>query len=257
MFNLLGNAVKFTPHGRITARLSVTAAGEGDRHVSLEVEDTGIGMSAEAQDHLFERFSQAEGNTARRYGGTGLGLSITQALVRMMGGEITFSSVVGEGSTFRMAFDAPAAAAIGLEPVDGGLLDGVNILLVEDNPTNRLVARTMLSRLGANVDEAEDGLAGLKAARYGAHDLILMDIQMPHMDGIEATRAIRGLSGPAAQVPIIALTANVMVHQRAEYLAAGMNGMVAKPILPGDLLSEIAQVFARGEAARSVDDQVA
>jgi PAS domain S-box-containing protein len=257
MFNLLGNAVKFTARGRITARLAVAASGGGRRRVALEVEDTGIGMSAEAQSHLFERFRQAEGNTARRFGGTGLGLSITQALTRMMGGEITFSSVEGEGSTFRMAFEAPAAAAAGAAPAEAGVLDGVRILLAEDNPTNRLVARTMLTRLGAGVDEAEDGLAALEAARLGAYDLILMDVQMPHMDGVEATRAIRALAGPAARVPIIALTANVMVHQRAEYIAAGMNGVVAKPISPGAMLSEIAQVIAQGEAARSLDDQAA
>ncbi len=249
MFNLVGNAVKFTSRGQVVARLAVTAGGEGRRHVALEVEDTGIGMSPEAQAHLFERFRQAEGNTARRFGGTGLGLSITQALARMMGGDITFSSVEGEGSTFRMAFDAPAAAAVILEPVEEGLLEGVNILLVEDNPTNRLVARTMLTRLGARVEEAEDGLAGVEAARRGGHDLILMDVQMPHMDGVEATRAIRGLADAVAFVPIIGLTANVMVHQRAEYLAAGMNGVVAKPISPAALVAEIARVIAAaGEA---------
>ena len=244
MFNLLGNAVKFTSHGHVVARLAVTAGGEGRRQVSLEVEDTGIGMSSEAQSHLFERFRQAEGDTARRFGGTGLGLSITQALTRMMGGDITFSSVEGEGSTFRMAFDAAAAAPAGPAPVEDGLLDGVNILLVEDNPTNRLVARTMLTRLGATVDEAEDGLAGLEAARRGGHDLILMDVQMPRMDGIQATRAIRGLADAVAKVPIIGLTANVMIHQRAEYLAAGMNGVVAKPISPAALMTEIARVLA-------------
>nr|MEA2797022.1 hypothetical protein [Phenylobacterium sp.] len=250
MFNLLGNAVKFTAHGHITARLAVIAAGEGRRHVSLEVEDTGIGMSPEAQAHLFERFRQAEGNTARRFGGTGLGLSITQALTRMMGGDITFTSVEGEGSTFRMAFDAAASAPASPAPVEEGLLDGVNILLVEDNPTNRLVARTMLTRLGATVDEAEDGLVGLEAARRGGHDLILMDVQMPRMDGIQATRAIRGLADAVARIPIIGLTANVMVHQRAEYLAAGMNGVVAKPISPAALLTEIARVLAAEDATQ-------
>jgi CheY-like chemotaxis protein len=244
MFNLLGNAVKFTAHGHVTARLVVTAGGDGRRHVSLEVEDTGIGMSPEAQAHLFERFRQAEGDTARRFGGTGLGLSITQALTRMLGGDITFSSVEGQGSTFHMAFDAAAAAPASPAPVEEGMLDGVNILLVEDNPTNRLVARTMLTRLGATIDEAEDGLAGLEAACRGGHDLILMDVQMPRMDGIQATRAIRGLVDAVAQVPIIGLTANVMVHQRAEYLAAGMNGVVAKPISPGALMTEIARVLA-------------
>ena len=253
MFNLIGNAVKFTDAGRVTARLAVEPAEDGGRRVTLEVEDTGIGMTDEAQAHLFERFRQAEGDTARRFGGTGLGLSITQALARLMSGEIRFSSVEGEGSNFCLTFHAPVAQAPGLEPAPEGLLDGIAILLVEDNATNRLVARTLLTRLGASVEEAEDGVAGLAAARGGRHDLILMDIQMPHMDGVTATRAIRGLVGPAAGVPILGLTANVMVHQCAEYLAAGMDGVVAKPISPAALLGEIARVIdARtedGEAA--------
>ncbi|TAJ70687.1 MAG: response regulator [Phenylobacterium sp.] len=244
MFNLVGNAVKFTPAGHVAARLLVTpAASAGRREVRLEVEDTGIGMTPEAQDRLFERFHQAESDTARRFGGAGLGLSISRALAQMMGGRIDVASVAGEGSTFRFEFQAPAAQAVGLQAVETGLLEGVRILLVEDNPTNRLVARTMLGRLGAEVAEAEDGVAGLTAARSGVFDLILMDIQMPHMGGVEASRAIRGLKGPAGQVPIVALTANAMVHQRAEYAAAGMNGMVAKPIAAGALLAEIARLL--------------
>jgi len=206
-------------------------------------------MNAEAQRHLFERFRQGEADTVRRFGGTGLGLSITRAMVTMMGGEITFSSAEGEGSTFRMVFDAPAARPVVAEVVEDGLLDGLKILLVEDNPTNRLMARTLLTRLGATVDEAEDGLLGLEAARNGAHDLILMDVQMPHMDGVEATRAIRGLPSAVARTPIIGLTANVMVHQRAQYLAAGMNGVVGKPISPTALLAEIARLIGEGDAA--------
>ena len=247
IFNLVGNAVKFTAEGHICIRLALGPAGDGRRYVRLEVEDTGIGMTAKAQRHLFERFRQAEGDAARRFGGTGLGLSITQALVRMMGGEISFVSAEGEGSTFQMVFDAPSAEALIVQPVEEGLLEGVSILLVEDNPTNRLMARTMLSRLGADVEEAEDGLLGLEAARRGAHDLILMDVQMPRMDGVEATRAIRGLASAVAQTPIIGLTANVMVHQRAEYLAAGMNGVIAKPISPAALLAEIARVIAQAD----------
>ncbi|MGZ3378385.1 MAG: ATP-binding protein [Phenylobacterium sp.] len=257
MFNLLGNAVKFTARGHVTARLAVGPAGDARRYVRLEVEDTGIGISPEAQTYLFERFRQAEGDKVRRFGGTGLGLSITQALVRMMGGEITFASAEGEGSTFHMVFDAPAAEAVVAQPSATGLLEGVNILLVEDNRTNRLVARTMLTRLGANVDEAEDGIAGLEAARLGVHDPILMDIQMPRMDGLAATRAIRALPDAPAQVPIIGLTANVMVHQRDEYRAAGMNGVVAKPISPATLLSEIARVIGEAaEASPNADAQV-
>jgi len=249
MFNLLGNAVKFTVEGHVTARLDVSTLPDARRHVRLEIEDTGIGMTPAAQGHLFERFRQADSATTRRFGGTGLGLSITRALAHMMGGKIGFSSIEDKGSTFWLAFNAPAAETIVAPPVGEGMLDGVNILLVEDNATNRLVARTMLMRLGANVEEAEDGVIGLAAARRGAYDLILMDIQMPHMDGVEATRAIRGLPDLASQVPIIGLTANVMAHQSALYRAAGMNGVVAKPISPTALLGEIALVMAAEETS--------
>jgi CheY-like chemotaxis protein len=250
IFNLVGNAVKFTIEGGVVARLAVSAGDDHcQRHVTLDVEDTGIGISAAAQQRLFERFRQAEGDTARRFGGTGLGLAISQGLARSMGGEITCSSVEGEGSTFRLAFDAPAAEPLRAVPSPEGLLDGVSILLVEDNPTNRLVARTILTRLGASVEEAEDGVAGVKAASAGGHDLVLMDVQMPHMNGIEATRAIRGLASSVSQVPIIGLTANVMVHQRAEYMSAGMNGVVAKPLSPAALLTEIARLLGQGKLA--------
>ena len=245
MFNLIGNAVKFTLKGHVAARLVVGPVGEADRrHVTLEVEDTGIGMSADAQTRLFERFRQAESDTARRFGGTGLGLAISLGIARAMGGEIVCSSAEGEGSTFRLEVDAPdAAPVVDAVSSEDGPLEGINILLVEDNPTNRLVARTMLTRLGANVEEAEDGLEGVEAARTGVHDLILMDVQMPHMNGVDATRAIRDLAGPASQVPIIALTANVMAHQRTEYLAAGMDGVVAKPISPAALITEITRLM--------------
>jgi PAS domain S-box-containing protein len=247
IFNLVGNAIKFTARGHVTARLTIAPAAGGKRRLRLEVQDTGIGISTANQAHLFERFRQAEGSTARRFGGTGLGLSITRALVRMMGGEMGFESREDEGSTFWITASAPAAEAACIEADLGGVLEGLRVLLVEDNPTNRLVARTMLTRLGASVDEAEDGVMGLKAARSGAFDLILMDIQMPHMDGIEATRGIRGLDGPASRVPILGLTANVMVHQRATYIAAGMNGVVAKPISAALLLGEIARLMSEDE----------
>ena len=248
MFNLIGNAVKFTADGHVAVALTAHPAGEGRARIHVKVEDTGIGMSPSVQERLFERFHQAEGSTARRFGGTGLGLSITQALVRMMGGRIGFASEAGKGSTFWFEFDAALARPASAQPVEDGLLDGVRILLVEDNRTNRIVARTMLDRLGAVVEEAEDGVAGVEAARRGVYDLILMDIQMPHMSGLEAARAIRGLHGPQSAVPIIALTANAMLHQRSEYLAAGMNGVVAKPISADALLGEIMRLVADDDA---------
>jgi PAS domain S-box-containing protein len=254
LLNLVGNGVKFTVQGQVTARLSVAAAASGRRLVRLEIEDTGIGMSPAAQSLLFEQFRQAENGVTRRFGGAGLGLSLTRALAQLMGGEVGFTSLEGQGSTFWLAFEAPAARAAAATPAEPGVLEGVNILLVEDNPTNRLVARTLLMRLGAAVEDAEDGLAGLEAARRGAHDLILMDIQMPNMDGVEAARAIRALPGAPAQVPILALTANVMPYQKAEYLAAGMNGVVAKPISPAALLSEIARLTEESAEAGPAAD---
>ena len=252
IFNLLGNAIKFTHEGQVAARLNVIPAADGQRHARLEIEDTGVGIAPDAQAFLFERFRQAESSTARRFGGSGLGLSITRALAQMMGGDISFISTQGHGSTFWLDFDAPAAAPVAALSMDDSLLDGVRILLVEDNPTNRLVARTLLTRLGAEVDEAEDGLIGLNMARDGAYDLILMDVQMPNTDGVEATRAIRSLPGIVAQTPIIGLTANVMTHQQRAYLAAGMNGLVAKPVAIGALIGEIARLRGEDDTAIAV-----
>ena len=247
MFNLLGNAIKFTAQGEVVARLEMSPAPDGRQRVRLEVRDTGIGIAPHVQAHLFERFRQAEGSTARRYGGSGLGLSITRALVDMMGGEIGVDSAVGRGSTFWIDFTAPAAEPVATLAHEDGVLQGVRVLLVEDNPTNRLVARTMLTRLGAEVEEAEDGVVGVAAAGAGAFDLILMDVQMPRLDGVGATRAIRALDGPAGQAPIIGLTANVMTHQQTAYRAAGMNGVVAKPIAVSALLAEIGRILTETE----------
>jgi len=243
LFNLVGNAVKFTLAGSVTLRVRRLDDEDGAPRVAFDVIDTGVGIAAEAQDRLFERFQQADASTTRRFGGSGLGLAITRRLAEMMGGEVGFTSREGAGSTFVLTIAAPPAERRAADPaLADNLLDGLRILVVEDNATNRMVARRILEQLGAAIETADDGLAGVDAARHGAFDLILMDVQMPGIDGLEAARRIRALPGPAARVPIIALTANVMSHQRASYLAAGMDGVAAKPIAPAALIGEIVRL---------------
>ena len=244
LFNLIGNAVKFTSTGHVEVRLNIADADDRLR-LRFEIEDTGVGIPLPVQASLFRRFQQADGSTQRRFGGSGLGLAITRRLAELMDGEVGFVSQEDKGSTFWleiMADRAQAPAAATNEPVMA--LTGAQVLLVEDNPTNRLVATKMLEAMGVSVGTAENGAIGVEAARQGIYDLILMDVQMPVMDGVEATRRIRALDEPCADIPIIGLTANVMAHQRKSYLAAGMNGVVGKPISPAALLMEIARVLS-------------
>ena len=249
LFNLIGNAVKFTLNGGVDVRLTTQGEDETQR-LRIEVQDTGVGIPLEAQATLFERFHQGDGSTTRRFGGSGLGLAITQRLARMMGGEVGFESRLGDGSIFWAEVAAPAAEAPKAgDDVGGQLLQGARVLVVEDNATNRLIATKMLEHLGAEVETAEDGLQGVEAISRAAFDLIFMDVQMPVMDGLEATRQIRGMPEPAGRIPIIAMTANAMAHQQAAYITAGMNGAIAKPLSPSALVSEIAAVLgARAKA---------
>ena len=251
LFNLIGNAVKFTSEGKVEVRLLIRDSGPGQKRLRFEVEDTGVGIPEAAHQHLFQRFHQADGSTARRFGGSGLGLAITRSLADLMNGEVGFTSVEGKGSTFWLDVPAPAALATApAAPSDAGAapLHGLRVLVVEDNPTNRLVAGKILEGLGASVGTAADGALGVEAASAECFDLVLMDVQMPHMDGIEATRRIRALDGPEAATPIIGLTANAMAHQRAAYLEAGMDGVASKPISPADLIAEIARVLNAASA---------
>jgi PAS domain S-box-containing protein len=247
LFNLIGNAVKFTEKGHVAVRCRSPEPGL----LRFEVEDTGVGIPAEAQSRLFQRFNQADASTTRKFGGSGLGLAITRRLAEMMNGQVGFTSREGEGSTFWFEVRAEAAqAAPEAVELSDGVLEGVRVLVVEDNATNRLIATKLLENMGASVETADDGYLGVEAAARGGFDLILMDIQMPGIDGLEAARRIRALGGNAAATPIVALTANVLAHQRQSYLDAGMDGVVGKPISPGALLVEISESFARYDAAQ-------
>jgi PAS domain S-box-containing protein len=240
MFNLIGNAVKFTDEGSVTVTLSVSPSSRLDySRVRIEVQDTGIGIAEKLRPQMFGRFQQGSVGSASPANGTGLGLAISKALIDLMDGDIDFSSVEGEGSCFRMEFEAPRAQpSKAIKPLVVEM-SRLRVLLVEDNSTNRLMARTMLATLGAQVTEAENGLAGLNAVIAETFDIVLMDVQMPIMDGVSATRAIRALTEPKANIPIIGLTANAMDHQRAAYEQAGMNGIVSKPISPASLIAEV------------------
>jgi PAS domain S-box-containing protein len=245
LFNLMGNAVKFTPQGKVTARMSLRGSGEAPK-LRFEIEDTGVGIPLEARPRLFGQFQQADDSATRQFGGTGLGLAITRHLAHMMGGEVGFDSVEGRGSTFWIEIAAPAASRpLPALPPPSDRLEGLSVLVVEDNPSNRLIVSKILENLGATVALAEDGAAGVEAAGRLAPSVILMDVQMPGMGGLEATRRIRALPGVAANTPIIALTANVLEHQRQTYLDSGMDGVVGKPIAPAALLTEILRLAAR------------
>ncbi len=246
LFNLLGNAVKFTLEGGVQARLT-TAGRPGERRLRFEIQDTGVGIDQATADSLFQRFSQADGSTTRRFGGAGLGLAITRRLAILMGGDIGFSSPPEGGSLFWLEIAAPPAseAAAPAAAPDTALLAGTRVLVVEDNATNRLIASRLLQAMGAEVETADDGVQGVEAVERDGRgfDLVFMDIQMPGLDGVEATRRIRGLGGEAAATPIIAMTANALAHQRASYIAAGMTGAVAKPLSPAALVQAIAAVL--------------
>jgi signal transduction histidine kinase/AmiR/NasT family two-component response regulator len=249
LFNVIGNAVKFTQAGGVEVRLSTIGEGE-TRRLRCEIEDTGIGIPESARSRLFDRFEQADSTTTRRFGGTGLGLAISRSLARMMGGELDFTSRPGQGSTFWLEIAAPvrlAPAATAADDLTATPLEGLRILVVDDNRINCLVAVKSLEALGAEAQSVESGQAGIEAVSQSAFDLVLMDVNMPEMDGLEATRRIRALDLPCAQIPIIALTADVMSHQRLTYQKAGMDGVVPKPFSPAQLLSEIAAVASRSE----------
>jgi signal transduction histidine kinase/ActR/RegA family two-component response regulator len=259
LLNLLNNALKFTASGSIKVEVQRVLATASVDRLRFSVTDTGPGIPIEKQHRLFKQFSQTDSSVSREYGGTGLGLAISKSLIDLMGGHIGAFSTEGMGSTFWFEIDLPRAETPAKpEPVQPlpqsrAAARVARILLVEDVPFNQELAEAILVRAGHQVRIAGDGLEALKAVADEDFDLILMDVQMPRMDGITATRRIREMEAPKSQVPIIAMTANVLAEQVREFAAVGMNGHVAKPIRQPELHAAIAAVLANGRSEGEAD----
>jgi len=271
--NLLSNAVKFTDAGGIhvqvsreltpdTARGVPAPATAGRARLQFTVTDTGIGISAEAQNRLFQSFTQAESSTTRKYGGTGLGLAISKRLAELMGGSIGVKSEAGRGSTFWFTVDLPVSdrSTASLAALSGSIAPAAapprsrgHVLVAEDNPINQRVMLILLSKLGYSTDIAADGAEALRILQDRHYDVILMDIQMPVMDGFEATQAIRNLPSEAARIPIIAVTANAFSGQREKCLESGMDDYIAKPISKEVLESTLRKYLERSERVEEAE----
>jgi len=252
LVNLLGNAVKFTPQGEVHVALSALPLGDGCFEAHFAVTDTGIGIPGEELDRLFVPFEQLDGSLARQQGGTGLGLAISKRLTELMGGRIWVESTVGRGSTFHFTILGEAALAPPRNPTVPIAIDHLahshplSILLAEDHPVNRQVTVGLLEHLGYEADLASNGREVLEVLECQAYDVILMDVQMPEMDGLEVTRRIRSQFAGRAQPKIIALTAHAMPGDRERCLAAGMDGYLSKPLQVADLKSTLAAISLRG-----------
>jgi signal transduction histidine kinase/CheY-like chemotaxis protein len=257
LFNLIGNAVKFTKQGSVSVDIAYRAIDADRIEFLASVRDTGIGIRADALPTLFERFIQADSGIARQYGGSGLGLAISRELVELMGGRIEVDTAVGRGSTFRITLPLQRGHSPRLPVVDtqmeveGDMLEGLRILVAEDNEVNQVLIRAMLAQMGHSCEIACDGLEVVAKVKTGTYDLVLMDIQMPNLDGLAAARQIRALDTRAAQIPIIALTANAMVEDREAYIEAGMDDHVAKPVEAKLVARAISRVLASQRAAQA------
>ncbi len=250
LFNLVGNALKFTEAGSVTITAKATPDGEGAT-LLVSVSDTGIGIAPQTLPHLFTRFSQADDSEVRRFGGTGLGLAIAKQLIELMGGRIWAESLVGEGSTFHIKLpmalaERPAEAAPAAEPARpvAASPDALSILAVDDNAVNLLVLDQLLASMGHKVAKAASGREALEAMGREAFDLVLLDIQMPEMTGIEVLQRLRAVEGLNRHAPVVALTADVTSGGRRRYLELGFTEHASKPIQIAELMEAIGRAMA-------------
>ncbi|MDC0657759.1 ATP-binding protein [Leisingera sp. SS27] len=254
--NLVSNALKFTENGTVEVKLlELPPAPGGDRMIRITVRDTGIGIPPEAQERIFEQFAQADATTTTRFGGTGLGLAIVKNLTQAIGGTIALQSAEGQGAEFTVDFPAgnapPPVAVSRPEPVTAAF--SKRVLVADDNRVNQMVAGKMLERLGCTVITAGNGFEAVELTQSWAPDLVLMDVRMPEMDGLEATRAIRAAEQEKGltSVPVIGLSANAMSEQREEGLSAGMNDYLAKPVNKVAIAAALTRLWPDEAAASS------
>jgi CheY-like chemotaxis protein len=247
LLNIIGNAIKFTDEGRVTLRVKKSTSMERGLLI-FEVTDTGCGISKDDQGHLFQPFVQADNSATRKYGGTGLGLALSRKLARAIGGDLVLTeSNLGKGSTFTLSIEIgdtngavraqdEAASLDSSSPFRATRLDGIHVLLAEDHPEIAELISGFLSRAGATVKHVINGHQAVAAARSGSFDVILMDVQMPQLDGYAAAQTLRK---EGVQIPIVALTAHAMVEEREKCLASGCNDFLTKPVDVNRLLATV------------------
>ncbi len=251
--NLIDNAVKFTERGGVHLDVGWARATRGRLRLTFAVSDSGIGLTAAQIKRLFRPFAQADESIARRYGGSGLGLVLVKRLAKAMGGDLTVKSQPGRGSRFSLTVMVDTADTVasageeqGASAIDGGgTMRPLRILCAEDNPYGRVVLNTILTQLGHRADFVGNGLAAVESAARRDHDLVLMDVTLPGIDGLEATRRIRALARPAGGIPIVGISGWSNAAEEAAGRAAGMDGYIAKPISPATLAKVIGSVARR------------
>lgn len=262
LFNLVGNAIKFTDTGKVDVSLSLGQVEGGRQGMSFEVLDTGVGFSNEELERLFARFEQADGSAVKKQGGAGLGLAICRELARLMGGRLYAEAVTGKGARFVFDVELPLAANAeegqaalghGEEAISVEVPENLSVLVAEDNSVNRLLIGKLLDKLNWTLAFAEDGSQAVDAALAQDFDLILMDVRMPGLDGVDATKAIRAVDGPRGEVPIVALTANTMAEDIAIYQQVGMDAVVGKPIQLDELKKTVHTVLMGRRGAEHVN----